>query len=38
MATRIRSDFSDIRVSSEGGQYGPKTVKQRVNLTAADLS
>ena len=22
----IRSDFSDIRVSSEGGQYGPKTV------------
>ena len=22
----IRSDFSAIRVSSEGGQYGPKTV------------
>ena len=22
----IRSDFSDIRVSSEGGPYGPKTV------------
>jgi hypothetical protein len=22
----IHSDFSDIRVSSEGGQYGPKTV------------
>jgi hypothetical protein len=22
----IRSDFSDIHVSTEGGQYGPKTV------------
>ena len=28
----IRSDFSDIRVSSEGGQYGPKTVRAEGQL------
>ncbi len=28
----IRSDFSDIRVSSEGGQWGPKTVRAEGQL------
>ncbi|MGA8491954.1 MAG: hypothetical protein WB711_16120 [Terriglobales bacterium] len=28
----IRSDFPDIRVSSEGGDYGPKTVTAEGNL------
>jgi hypothetical protein len=28
----IRSDFPDIRVTSEGGDYGPKTVTAEGNL------
>jgi hypothetical protein len=29
---RINSDFSEIKVSSEGGDYGPKTVTAEGNL------
>ncbi len=29
---RIRSDFSDIRISSEGGDWGPKTISAEGNL------
>jgi hypothetical protein len=28
----IRSDFPEIRISSEGGDYGPKTVSAEGNL------
>jgi hypothetical protein len=29
---RIQSDFSEIKISSEGGQYGPKLVSAEGNL------